>query len=217
MPEIKPYGFTSRFAIRALVCIPLCMLAWWFLLLDPLLAMLRGLLDHLLTWFLGAHVAGVADFGRGWFIMTSVSLMSDPERLVGFQINPVKYSVALPLFWGLVLATPNARRVAQLGLGSLLLLWLAATFMLLVVLFRLALQANQVPLMTERPSYDYVFALPYPAWQYQLIGLGRQLGHLVGPVFAPLVLWLALNRHAVMTLVGEGLRRPQGGTGQGSA
>ncbi|MDD3517734.1 MAG: hypothetical protein PHQ14_05255 [Chromatiales bacterium] len=196
----------TRFVLRLLVGVPLCVLAWWFLARDGLLALVAGGGGWFAERLMAEHVV-LADHIDGILrIRTSLSPLHDPLNLAVIEVDPARFTLAFPVFWALILATPDARqRLLRLVFGTfLLVLPLAILMALLFVQFNLALIINNQPMLTERPPGFYVLALPYPGWAYHLMGVGRQLGLLIMPVVVPVIAWGVLNHRFVQHMIGSG-------------
>lgn len=114
--------------------------------------------------------------------------------LIVLEVNPLIYAWCLPLYFGLVMATPTSvrRRLLQFLLG-LPVLWLVATwgavFDVLKLLMFDAGPLGQQPLLARGLSADAV-------------ALGYQFGYLILPAVTPVALWIVLNRIFLETLLG---------------
>ena len=109
-------------------------------------------------------------------------------------VNPMIYGYALPLFAGLVLATPLTRwqRTAQIGGGSIVI-WLAQTFGVVAESLKsIGLDAGPAGAEAVRRA-----GLPL-----DLIALCYQFGYLILPALVPAVLWIVCNRSFIETLIG---------------
>lgn len=109
--------------------------------------------------------------------------------------NPLVYCYGLPLFCALYLAGGAGRRWRRLLLGILFLL----PFQIWGICFDLLKQAA----ITAGPGV--AAQLGFEPWQRELIALSYQLGALIFPSLAPVVVWLALERHFIPLLMLEGL------------
>ena len=181
------------------------MALWWFVIRDPLIDVLSYGVNVLATGLMAEHIIDVATQGDVWLVTTSLSTIDNPMSLVGIPIPATRFTVSLPLFWGLALATPTAARLRQLLLGTLMLLPVVLLMILLLIQFKLGLTINHQPALTEMPSVNYVLALPYPDLLYHLMGVGRQLAVLILPTLAPLFVWGLLNKRFIRGVVLEGL------------
>lgn len=100
--------------------------------------------------------------------------------------DPGRYAYGLPVFLALLLAARGRRRVAR-GLAGYLLLLPAQTFS--ATMFMLM----QIVLYAQTRAH----VLGVPDWQVEAIVYGYQLGALVVPTLAPIMLWLWLDRQFV--------------------
>lgn len=100
--------------------------------------------------------------------------------------NPLVFGYSLPLFAGLVMATPLAglQRMKQLAIG-LPILWLFQSFgVIFDVLQVLCFQAGESGLA----------AVQSMGLNREFVAMFYQFGYLILPSVAPIVCWIALNR-----------------------
>ena len=115
-------------------------------------------------------------------------------------VNPMIYGYALPLFAGLVLATPLTRRqrALQLAIG-IPLIWLAQAFGVIAESLKsLGLDAGPAGIEAMRRA-----GLPL-----ELIALCYQFGYLILPALVPAALWIVGNRRFIETLTRAPGREP---------
>jgi hypothetical protein len=131
-----------RFLLRACGLLAGMLLLWWILLLDPLLGWVRCAGDFVLGWAPGAaegpHVTIEPD--GNWMLRLPVpeaaAAREDLQRLAGagspgaqprkvrsFKLEISRsrvalFTVALPLFWALMLAAPGKKPLRMLVYGS---------------------------------------------------------------------------------------------------
>ena len=98
------------------------------------------------------------------------------------EADPAHYAYGLPLFAALLLAARSRQVFKKLFLGYVLLL-LPQTFSLVLEILRQIMVAGGSP-----------GALHIAQWQMEAIALGYQVGSLLLPTLAPVVLWLWLER-----------------------
>ncbi|MDA8522649.1 exosortase H-associated membrane protein [Acidovorax sp. NCPPB 4044] len=118
--------------------------------------------------------------------MVEITLESDPGR----------YAYGLPIFLALLLAARGPGRAVRALAGFALLVPLQA--------FSLAMQLLMQLLLTAQ--FD-VRALRVEQWQMEALVYGYQLGSLVVPTLAPIVVWLWLDRAFVNEVVIGAWRR----------
>lgn len=108
-------------------------------------------------------------------------------------VNPMIYGYALPLFAGLVLATPLTRlqRTAQIVAGTCLIM-ITQTFGVIGE----SLKAVGLDAGAEGAKAMQQAGLPL-----NLIALWYQFGYLILPALVPAVLWIVLNRRFIETLI----------------
>lgn len=131
-----------RFLLRACGILTGMFLVWWILLVDPLLVWVRYSGDLVLGWAPGAaegeHItikpdgnwmlrlpvpaaaAGRADLQQ---IAGAGSPGAQPKKVRSFKLEISRgkvalFTVALPLYWALMLAAPGKKRLRMLAYGS---------------------------------------------------------------------------------------------------
>jgi hypothetical protein len=107
-------------------------------------------------------------------------------------VNPMIYGYALPLFVGLVMATPLAslQRIAQCTLG-MPLIWIAQAFGAVSESLK-AVAIDAGPAGAE--------AAQNAGLSLNAIALCYQFGYLILPSLLPAVLWIVANRHFIQAL-----------------
>ncbi len=131
-------------------------------------------------------------------VLVNAAPVGTPPRF-GFLepvVNPMIYGYALPLFAGLVLATPLTRwqRAGQIIAGGLII-WLAQTF---------GVVAESLKTIGMDSGPEGVAAVQRAGLPLDLIALCYQFGYLILPALVPAVLWIVFNRGFI-----EGLIRPE--------
>lgn len=107
--------------------------------------------------------------------------------------SPARYAYGLPIFLALLLAARGKKRVGRAVAGYLLLLPAQAFSLTFYVLMQLVL-TTQLDIR----------ALRVEQWQMELIVYAYQVGALVVPTLAPIVLWLWLDKKFVADVVMRG-------------
>jgi len=116
---------------------------------------------------------------------------------ITIDASPGRYAYGLPIFLGLLLAARGKGRAVRAVAGYVLLLPVQAfslTFYTLMQIL-LATQLNFRLLRIEQ-------------WQMELIVYGYQVGSLVVPTLAPILLWLWMDKKFVAEVVMRGWRGP---------
>ena len=202
----------KRFMLSALLWLPLAFFVWfWFAapFAWPVIALAKLALLHAWPSLFTAvsHGADLLD-AQGHVVTHAGYLMQltsgvlvnaapagAPARF-GFLepvVNPMIYGYALPLFAGLVLATPLTRwqRSGQIVLG-MLVIWLAQAFGVIAESLKaVCLDAGPAGLEAAQRA-----GLPL-----NLIVLCYQFGYLILPVLVPAVLWIVCNRAFIQSLI----------------
>jgi hypothetical protein len=111
------------------------------------------------------------------------------------EANPARYAYGLPLLVALLLAARSRHLLKKLTLGYLLLL-IPQTFSLSFELLRQIMTAG-----------GRTGGLNISQWQMEGIAMGYQMGSLLLPTLAPVLLWLWLERAFFAAVVLDGLLR----------
>jgi hypothetical protein len=179
----------ARFLLRGLVVLPAMLALWWLLLLNPLLDMLRVSAQLALRALprAGALTRIAADPGGDWAIRMPLPspLETEAQRMFAAQrkepVKPrfltlrlprqafIRFTMAMPLFWAIVLAAPLSWRTARAAAAGTALL--AVLALLTGALFVAYTIHQQIPLVSSRAGvfllrfshYLNTDALPYLA------------------------------------------------------
>lgn len=201
-----------RFLIAALLWLPFAFFIWFFLAAPfvwPVIALVRFVL--LTAWpQLFTAVSQGADLldaqGRvlehlPYLMQLSTSVMVDASApgtaprfgLIEPTVNPMVYGYALPLFAGLVLATPLRwrQRFAQLAVG-IPLIWIAQAF---------GVVSESLKTVVIDTGPVGVEAAARAGLSLNLIALCYQFGYLILPSLVPAVLWIVCNRTFIELLI----------------
>ncbi|MDD5392263.1 MAG: hypothetical protein PHE17_04520 [Thiothrix sp.] len=187
----------QRFMLGVLVFFPLTFFVWYVTATFHLapVTLLSGKLLNLLVpdalmWLkLDGHTLVVAsNFGRD----ASGAVLSPPpgEDVLGFHLNPLIYSYSLPLVAALMLATPGKDKWGNLLWGMLLVIPAEMFSMIFSVLKTLTFDVGAAFQAQQGFSQAGVDA----------VALGYQVGTLLLPMIAPLIIWVALNRAFITQL-----------------
>jgi hypothetical protein len=117
------------------------------------------------------------------------------------EANPARYGYGLPLLVALLLAARSRHLLKKITLGYLLLL-IPQTFSLTFELLR------QIMTTGGRSG-----GLNISQWQMEGIAMGYQVGSLLLPTLAPVLLWLWLERAFFAAVVLDGLLKRQASRG----
>ncbi|MFD2300077.1 exosortase H-associated membrane protein [Paracidovorax citrulli] len=115
---------------------------------------------------------------------------------ITLESDPGRYAYGLPIFLALLLAARGPGRTVRALAGYALLLPLQAFSLCMQLLMQLLLTAQ----------FD-VRTLRVAQWQMEALVYGYQLGSLVVPTLAPIVIWLWLDRAFVNEVVIGAWRR----------
>ena len=194
-------GSLATFVLRTFLWLPPCFAAW-FLASRYVSAAAAAVASLFVHGFAPGIVSAIEHPGVELAFVTTIEVLGAPGRAAFLvpEVNPLAYTYGFALFLALMLATrSNPWKI--LGGAALLLLfagWGIAFDFLAHVGVKLgpeiALQAGLA------------------GWRSELVALGYQLGVLVLPGLAPIVLWAAFNRPFIarVTRARRVMREPRG-------
>lgn len=183
--------------LRTALALASMLALWWYVLVPYLSTVLILPTETLLRVLAPDVILGIGFVqGKGWMVLTTLAPLEFPTHLLQFRLELTRFTVAFPLYWGLVLAIPAkvGDHFYQIVMGTFLLIFPGVmTMAALYALFQIALVIQHQPALTQIPPPFYVAHWPYPTWVYHLLGVGRQLSLLVLPTTFPLLVWSAFN------------------------
>lgn len=193
-----------RFVINALLWLPLSF-CLWAVFASPVIWPPAKIANAVLTHQMPDTVTAVEQNKSQLEIVTTLRTEPDPQGRIGLivlQATPMIYAWCLPLFAGLVIATPlsKARRALQIAIAFPVLWAVVSWGAVFDVLYLLQFKAG--PLGEA--------ALVRNGWSQDAIALGYQFGYLILPAVAPVALWILMNQRFLETLVGWREPEPDG-------
>lgn len=185
-----------EFVLAALLWLPLCFFLWFVFsgaVIWPAAQAARIVLPNLLP----QAVESIEQIGASVEVVSRLSPPTAPGQRVGVIVltaNPMVYAWCIPLFAGLVAATPLGwrRRLAQLAGGVIVLLAVVSWGTLFEVMKLFAFDAG--PLGAA--------AIEQAGWSLDAVALAYQFGYLILPSTTPVIVWILLNAHFLEALVG---------------
>ncbi len=191
MPSVK------FFLLKVTLWLPLAFAAWYYLSIMHV-APIAWVSDLVLSGFFPGAFSNVFQIGNLIEIDTAfdtalISKAPGPAGTIVFDINPLIYGYGLPLLTGLILASPGEieNKILKVLAGGIILLpfqaWGVAFDAFKTLYFKLGPQVAQ-------QSYDAI-GLPPDA-----IALGYQLGFLILPAVAPILVWIGMHQKFISQL-----------------
>ena len=116
---------------------------------------------------------------------------------ITIDADPARYAYGLPIFLALLLAARGKGRVVR-AIGGYVLLLPAQAFSLTFYVLMQVVLTTQLDVRLMRIAQ----------WQMELIVYGYQVGSLVVPTLAPILLWLWMDKKFVAEVVMRGWRGP---------
>jgi hypothetical protein len=114
MPKLKPQ---TRFLLRGSVLLVGLLSLWWFLLLSPMLYLLKGAA--------GAFLLIQENPSGDWTLRVPLekTVPATPQQPVAQQVHSIEFDVprsdviaftfSLPVFWAIILAAPGVRQILR--------------------------------------------------------------------------------------------------------
>lgn len=189
----------AAFLLKAAMWLPLC-LAFWYWQAQWLNGPAALLSSWLMHYYFPEWVESAEWAHRTVILATTLKLditsaVQDGKfAAMVVEANPLIYGYGLPIFVALSLASGDTKRLKKLIFGALILI----PFQVWGVCFDLLKQVA----ITAGPAVNN--QLGFDPWQREGIAFGYQLGTLILPTLAPIVIWLSLNRLFIPMLLLEG-------------
>lgn len=191
-------GLLTDFFLRTIVWLLLC-LAVWYPLGAILAAPVGWIAGFYAQLFLPDVVEGVNQSGATLSLLTHLQVAESPRASAGSMalLTPeaafMSYGYGLPLLMALFLASRPPRFALKILIGALALLPFQGLSIVFDWLKQLAIVAG--------PAYSEQLGIGELG--RNLIGLGYQFGTLILPTLVPVVIWLALDRKLISTMLLE--------------
>lgn len=195
MKQSTNTGVIAIFFARALLCLgPL--LALWYWAREWVVMPAAWLAEHTMEFFFSRWVVGSELHGVNQVLLTTLTVPHPSGRVADLAPDVVvlTYCYGLPLLVALFIAARARGLWWKLPLCALALPPFQAWGVCFSWLMQVAVQAGEY---TRAKTY-------FSAWDQNLIALGYQLGFLLLPTLAPLMLWLYFERRFVITVAVEG-------------
>jgi len=194
-----PRNPIKQFLLRVLLWMPVCFAVWYYM---------RGVIG-IPTWFgVKAIMASLfPDIIRNIEFqghLVNVVLQFAPEKMpepeippdrvaeMVFSVNSLMYGYSIPLYTGLLLASPGTEREKWFR-------WLTGFLLLVLVqVWGVSFDILKTLLFNLDPSIST--SLGFSALQKELTVLGYQFGYLILPAVSPLVIWIGFHRKFIAEL-----------------
>lgn len=182
LPDVSE---VKGFALRVFLWLPVVFVVWYFLSI-LWISPFAALMDLVMVAVLPGLLEAIVQDGTLLTVITRLSLIPGDSQAgvagdILFDLNPLKYGYSVPLYTALVLASVgrDLTRIRRWIFGMLVLCMVmffgSATDLLKTLVFDLS--AQTVP------------TGQFPVWIDEPIALAYQLGYLILPSVAPIMLW----------------------------
>lgn len=195
-----------RFLLTALLWLPAAFFLWFWLagvLVWPIAALSRIIILH--SW-----PQLFSDLEQHGFLIDVTTRVLVHQASTGGQmklgelvlsINPMAYGYSLPLFAGLVMATPAVSAIKpglQLLIGSVLIVSAQV----------LGVAAEALKLLAFDAGTEGATVIDRAGLSADAIALAYQFGYLILPAVVPAALWILLNRRFIEMLTNRSRVEP---------
>ncbi len=182
------------FLLKILIWLPITFVVWYFI--TPIILYLVSVLAKaVLTILVSQTVVDVDVYERVLHIVTPFAAEKSNDVNNGqlvFAINAMKYGYGIALFIAMLLATPD-----KLG-NKLQNLYIGVLILLLVQVWGVTFDTLQT--LTFKLGMGVAETLGTTPFIRELIALGYQLGYLILPAIAPILLWFAMYQNHLIKL-----------------
>jgi len=194
----RPRSPQSAFLLRVLPLLAVFLALWWFLLLPVFLGWERASTDLLLSAFPGAPLqTGVNVSPDGIWTLQAPARVNGVTRNIRLELPqrlPTQLTVAIPLFWAIILAAPRTARMWRLLLAG-------TAALLALPPLGLLLYAIHVVQIYVYPGTPVVLSRTIAAVDY--------IASTVAPYAGPVFLAVVLHPELATTVLGYDLRAPE--------
>lgn len=178
----------GRFVLRSLAWLPVAFAVWYFaapVLLAPSVWLAKALCALALPDLVSRVDQSAA---MVTFVTRLGAAAANGRGVATVDVNALLYSFGLPLFAALTLATRGSRGKSLLVIGYVVLLPFITWGLLADFLKNIAITSNAT----------IVSQAGFSSWQREAIALAYQLGSLILPAVAPVVLWVGTQLRPAM-------------------
>ena len=190
----QPNSVINGFFLRALLWL-LPMLALWYLARGYIALAPAWVADVAMTQLFPFWAHGTELHGTMQVLLTGLKVRQGLQ--VGeltAEANVLTYAYGMPLLAALFLAVRSKGLWWKIPLGTVILLPFQAWGICFTWLLQIAVQAGEATRTQTR----------FDALDVNLIGAGYQLGFLLLPTLAPVLIWLALDHRLIHQVLVEG-------------
>lgn len=180
-----------RMLLRIVLWLPVFFLLWYYLvpvISGPLVWFSFQVLDFLFPQIIDRIHATES----GLYILTSLTEGPAAEHQLAVETRPMRYLYGIPLLLALVAATPGDERISTGLLGAMLIFPFAVWGVVFDVLKSLSFGLSE----------HFLPVAGLSGLHLEFVVLGYQLGTLIFPPVAPLILWAALDQQFFRQMCG---------------
>jgi len=169
-------------------------LAIYYYIAPFLLLFIAQMVNSVLTGLFEQFIASVRIINRNFEVLTWFSVGSVKTTQLAFDINPLKYSYGVPLFFALIFSYGGE-------IGDKLLKCLFAVLVIAIAqVWGISFDIIRHLLFEFNGAYAAHFH--FSSLQTLLVSYGSQLGFLLLPSLTPILLWIYLEHKQFNRLIG---------------
>lgn len=182
------------FMLKILIWLPITFVAWYFL--TPVIVYIIAFLAKtVLLYTTNGAVLDVEQQGHVLHVITRFIAPEANETNKGqlvFVVNAMKYGYGLALFFAMLLATPDkmGSKLQNMYIGFLVII--------LVQVWGVSFDAMQT--LVFKFGKGIADTIGTTAFTREVIALCYQLGYLILPAVAPIVLWFSMYQNHVIKM-----------------
>lgn len=187
------------FVIKVILWLPLCYFIWYFFA-NYTTAIAGYLSEKLLVFFFPDLILGVEQIGHNIEVIVKATMPANeiPKGMIPelpVPVNPLKYNFGLPLCIALTMASNDTllKHVRNAVICFLLLLPIQVWGICFDFFKSLFIQTPR----------HLIGDMIVQQWQMEVIGISYQVGALVLPAVAPIIIWILLYKRFIVGFIPE--------------
>lgn len=189
---MNPLFSLEHFLGKTLLFLPLCF-GIWYLTAVVWIWPVAFCADVILHVLFPQLVAGVEQANHKLTVVTNlgdIKIFTEQHKMAAleFSLNPLAYGYSLALYSAILLASPSALVEHKFEFW-----WTGIVVLVGILIFGVCVDTlKSIAFDLAPPGMSYPTG--FTTTQLNLLGLGYQLGYLILPAIAPLLLWARANK-----------------------
>lgn len=186
----------QRFLFKSLLLMPLCFICWYFTapIWIWLVSVSANVILHTLFPYL---IASVEQTDIALTVVTNLAdfkYYADEHKFAAltFSVNPLSYGYSLAFYSAIFLAAPVKPLIHKVKTWCI-----GLSILLLILTFGVCTDALKSIAFDLAPA-GMNYPIGFSEWQLNMLGICYQLGYLILPSTAPLLLWVQANKNLLL-------------------